>query len=117
MKVYYNVEIQMAGKYEASDELVRFVKDIIGIDDTDIDECETYRAAFFFCSSIYPSAMAKRVWRLINTARDSKNHENMIHYVDVIYRWEAEMNADRFVCWSDGKMKEYTGHIVFEEDE
>jgi len=109
MNVYYNVEIQMAMKNVLTDELLRKILPYFDADETDVDEHEKYRAVLFFKSQEKPSAMHDYV-------RDALNDlGQQIHYIDVIYRWETEMNPDRFVIWSDGTEKEYVGKINFEE--
>ena len=110
MNVYYNVEIQMAGTHEMGENLLAMIESRLGADDTDIDEVETYRAVMFFKSDIMPSEMERRVRSLL------EDKEEILHYVDVVYRWESEMNCDRFVMWADGRKKSYTGHTIFEED-
>ena len=45
-----------------------------------------------------------------------KDMDNRIYYVDVVYRWEWEMNCDRFVLRADGREQDYTGTTVFKED-
>ena len=39
-----------------------------------------------------------------------------LYYVDTIYRYEGEFDADRFVVWQDGRYQSYTGKMEFTED-
>ena len=110
MDVYYNVEIQMSGTNEVTEELLTKIEQFLGADSTDVDECETYRAVLFFKSPVKTLDMFKRLRELMYEAKD------VVHYIDVIYRWETEMYCDRFVIWDDGNEKEYTGDIIFTED-
>ena len=109
MSVYYNVEIRMNGTNKLTDVILEQIMNILNADETDVDERETYSAILFFKSEEKPTEMRQRVKRCFQ-------HGKPIHYIDVIYRWETEMNADRFVLWGDGTEKDYTGKIVFEED-
>lgn len=110
MNLYYNMEIQMKHPNEVTDDVIEKIAQILGVGATEVDERETYTAVFFFKSEIPPSQMFIKV-------RDILFFQfHTIYYIDVMYRWETEMNADRYVCWEDGREKHYTGRIVFEED-
>lgn len=109
MKVYYNIEVQMAGMCKMTDDVLSKVTHTIGVDYTDYDEIETYSAVMFFGSEVKPSEMRERVRECLRKAEN-------IHYIDVVYRWENEINADRYVIWGDGHEQDYTGHMVYEED-
>lgn len=39
-----------------------------------------------------------------------------LYYVDTVYRFESEFDADRFVVWQDGRYQSYTGKLEFMED-
>ena len=111
MNVYYNVEIQMSRKNRITEEILNDIALNLGATASDVDERETYRAVLFFKSEIKPGEM-----RSLIRAYFRENPDEHIHYFDVIYRWETEMNADRFVIWSDGETQEFTGKMIFEED-
>lgn len=114
--VYYTIEVQMSGTNVITKEVLGCIENYLGVAGTDVDEREPHYVAFFAKLNVMPSEMRERVWKLLNNVRSSKDHEPMIHYVDVIYRWETEMNADRFVFWSNGYSQEYTGTMIFKED-
>ena len=109
MNAYYNVEIQMEGNKKVTTGILVLFEDFLGISDRDIDEREDHRTVFFFMSDMKPSEVKNRIRAILNQTTS-------IHYVDVIYRWETEMNPDRFVIWGDGHEQEYTGRVVFTED-
>ena len=109
MNVYYNVEIQTSGTCLMTEGMLEQIAHILGADETDYDEVESYRAVLFFKSDCKPSEMRNRVKKCFQ-------HGKPIHYIDVVYRWETEMTPDRFVYWADGRETEYTGKIIFEED-
>ena len=109
MKVWYNVEIQMLGENEMTDKLTDDIIFNLGCRYSDIDEREIYNMTTLFNSNMEPSEMRKYVTDLL--------HEYpQIFYIDVIYRYDSENVPDRFVIWGNGRVQEYTGHIVFEED-
>lgn len=110
MNCYYNVEIQMAIGNDVTENLLRQLEECVGANDTDRDEVESYRAVLFFKSDVKPTDIRTRLKAILAM------HNNRIHYIDVIFRWETEINADRFVLWSNGTEKDYTGRIYFEED-
>ena len=110
MNVYYNVEIQMIAKHTLTVDLLERILPFIGAKVTDVDEHENHRASIFFKSEDSPTKMHDYVRNVLHAFGDR------VHYIDVIYRWEWELNCDRFVIWSDGCETEYTGHITFEED-
>lgn len=109
MNVYYNVEIQMSGKNKVTVGIMTMFEDYLGITSNDLDEREDHRAVFFFMSNMKPSEVKTLIRTILNQTAS-------IHYVDVVYRWETEMNPDRFVIWGDGHEQEYTGRVVFTED-
>ena len=109
MNTYYNVEIQTEGKKKITTGILVLFEDYLGLTDMDLDEREDHRATFFFVSDMKASEVQTRVRTILNQT-------SSIHYVDVIYRYEYEMTPDRFVCWNDGHTQEYTGHVVFKED-
>ena len=109
MNIYYNVEIQTSGTNELTDIILDQIMHIFKVDEMDIDERESYRAVLFFKSECNPSEMRNRVKQYFQ-------HGKPIHYIDVVYRWEHEMNADRFVYWGDGREQNYVGKIIFEEE-
>ncbi len=109
MKVWYNVEIQMLGENERTNNLDKEVGRELGFNEEDIDERELYRLTAMFNSNRYPTAMLEHVTKVL------RDHPE-IFYIDVIYRYDSENVPDRFVIWGDGRKQEYTGHIVFEED-
>lgn len=109
MKAYYNAEIQMDADHRVSAGLITDCALLLGAGPEDAEDREDHRVSFFFVSDKKPSEIRKQIRKMLN--------DNMgIHYVDVIYRFEHEMNPDRFVLWSDGHDQEYTGHVVFTED-
>ena len=110
MQVYYFVEIQTSGMAKITDELLADIVRTFGVDFRDYDEIESYRATLFFNSSVMPSNFRNTVRDLIMRNKDR------IHYVDIVYHFETEINADRFVIWADGREQDYTGHMTFEED-
>ena len=110
MKTYYNVEIQMADNFTTSKELIDQIVESFGADKTAIDELEPYRAVLFFVSETTPTEVRKIAQAILCM------HQDSIHYIDVVYRYEYEITPDRFVYWANGSMQEYTGHVVFEED-
>ena len=110
MNCYYNVEIQMANNFEMTETLLRQIEISMGAHVTDRDEVETYSAVIFFKSEVKPTEIRTRLKAILAM------HADRIHYIDVVYRWEAEMNADRFVLWADGREQDYTGRMYFEED-
>ena len=110
MNVYYNVEIRMKSPNVVNDDLIYMVAEALGASVKDVDEYEAYRAVIFFKSETKPEQMFIRIRDILF------NMTNTIHYIDTIYRWEAEMNSDRYVCWSDGKEQHYTGRTIYEED-
>lgn len=110
MNIYYNVEIQMAEGHEIGTGILSMFGNYLNVDVNDLDEREPYRAVLFFKSVKKPSEIRSLIRSIL------KDMDNKIHYVDVVYRWEWEMNCDRFVMWSDGREQDYTGHTLFEED-
>lgn len=110
MKIWYNVEVQMSADCERTEELDADLGFDLGFGERDIDEREPYRMTALFVSDMQPSKMREYVTDELRT------HPG-IHYIDVIYRYDSENTPDRFVIWSDGRRQEYTGKIVFEEDE
>lgn len=116
MNVYYYIEFQSSGLNVISKEVLLHIENMLGVSGRDIEEREPRRVTFFFKSIVKPSEMRKRMWKILNTTRSADNHECLLHYVDVVYRWDYELNADRFVLWSDGNAQEYTGKMIFEED-
>ena len=110
MTTYYNVEIQMAGDNKATQDFIEQFATNFGADKTDIDEIESYRAVLFFKSETLPTDM-RQIIRAVLLMYSAK-----VHYIDVIYRYEAEMTPDRFCIWSDGHEQEYTGKVIFKED-
>lgn len=110
MTTYYNVEIQMAGDNKATQDFIEQFATNFGADKTDIDEIESHRAVLFFKSETLPTDM-RQIIRAVLLMYGSK-----VHYIDVIYRYEAEMTPDRFCIWSDGHEQEYTGKVIFKED-
>jgi hypothetical protein len=114
---YYNIEIQMAGERELTDEILDTVMYILCAKYSATDEVEDHRAVIFYRTQFLPSEMREKVWKILNTIRDSKTHEPLLHYIDVEYRYEWEMTPDRFVCWSDGRLVEYKGHVIYTEEE
>ena len=109
MNVYYNIEIQMAGMNKMTDDVLSMITRTLCVDDSDYDELEAYRAVLFFKTDMLPGAMRELV-------KDCLRKTERIHYIDVIYRFETEMNVDRYVIWADGREQDYTGHTIFEED-
>ena len=111
MITYYNVEIQMSGTHKTTDHFISQVATSLGARETDIDEREEYRAVIFFKSDVKPTEMRKRVQAVLAM------YSMTLHYIDVVYRYDQEMKPDRFCCWADGRIQEYTGKIIFTEDE
>lgn len=109
MNTYYNVEIQMAGKKKVTVGILSMFEDYLGLTQKDLDEKEARRAVYFFSSDLKPSEVKEAIRTILRQTSG-------IYYVEVVYRWETEMTADKFVLWSDGRDQEYTGHLVFEED-
>ena len=107
---YYNVEIQMSGTYKTSPHFISQIAMDLGAVPTDIDELETYRAVIFFRSDIKPSEMRNRIRAVLAMYKIS------LHYIDVVYRFENEMTPDRFCFWADGHEIEYSGEVIFKED-
>lgn len=109
MKIWYNVEVQMLGECERTEELDADIGFNLGFGERDIDERELYRMTALFVSDIAPMKMREYVTATL------QDHPQ-IYYIDVIYRYDSENTPDRFVIWSDGRRQEYTGKIIFEED-
>ena len=109
MKVYYSTEIQMGGTYEVENKIMESAASIIGFSKADIEEQETHCVSVIHCNEIKPSDMKDRVRKFLvaNPA---------VHYVDVMYRFEYAMVPYRFVIWSDGRERDYTGFVSFRED-
>lgn len=110
MKLVYNVEIQMSGTHTTTEHLINQIAIDLGADEKAVDELETYRAVLFFDSEIQPSEIRERVRAILAM------YNMTLHYIDVVYRYDAEINADRFVVWADGHETDYTGHMTYEED-
>ena len=110
MNCYYNVEIQMAEGHEIGTGILSMFGNYLDVNVNDLDERETYRAVLFFKSDKKPTEIRSLIRAIL------RNMDNRIHYVDVVYRWEWEMNCDRFVLWGDGHEQDYTGTTVFKED-
>ena len=70
MKVYYNIEVQMAGMCKMTDDVLSKVTHTIGVDYTDYDEIETYSAVMFFGSEVKPSEMRERVRECLRKAEN-----------------------------------------------
>ena len=109
MKTWYNVEIQMAGENERNEVLDRDFEWELGFMEEDIDERESYRMTAIFTSEDTPGKMKINVVRLMNRHPE-------IHYIDVMFRYDNENVPSRFVIWQDGRVQNYKGRIVFEED-
>lgn len=62
-----------------------------------------------FDSVLLPSEVKKNLAMVMATYHG-------IHYVDVLYRFPAEIFHDRFVVWNDGTCQEYRSRTVYEED-
>jgi len=110
MNVYYNITIQMRGTYPTDDKTMERSAHHLGFTKNNIDEQEVHNAKVWFYSAVKPSEMKERVLRLLAEC-------NRIYYVDVTYRFEHEMIPDRFVVWQGGKIKDYTGQVMFVEDD
>ena len=111
MKTYYDVEIQMQGENRATKELIGMIATDLCATPADIEEITDYSATIFFKSQyIMPTVMRQRISAILLM------YNTKIHYIDVVYRYENEMTPDRFCFWSDGRQQEYTGHVVFTED-
>jgi len=110
MKLVYNVEIQMSGTHTTTNHMVEQIAIDLGTDAKAIDEMEMYSATLFFESELQPSEIRERI-RVIMAM-----YNMTFHYIDVVYRYDTEINADRFVVFSDGAEKEYTGRMTYEED-
>ena len=115
MKVHYNIEIQMAANSEITDEVMETASRAFGFLKTDVDELESYRVTALFTSDIKPSDMKERARKFLVMC-SGRSYLKPAYYVDVMYRFEYENIPDRFVIWNDGRVQEYTGHIVFTED-
>ena len=110
MKVYYNVEIQMEGFNHVNKDLLSRIIHDLGAGDSDVDECEDFRATLFFKTETKPTEMRNKIRKII------QSFEDKVHYIDVIYRFEAEMIPDRFVFWANGREQEYIGEVIFTEE-
>lgn len=109
MKVWYNIEVQMLGECERTEELDAEIGFNLGFGESDIDEREPYRMTALFASSdMNPDRMRKYITDLLADHPD-------IFYIDVIYRYDSDNTPDRFVIWADGRTQEYAGKIIFEE--
>lgn len=109
MKIYYSLEVQMAGENRMSDAVVESASLAFRFGKYDIDEKEEFSLNVLFPCEIKPSDMKTRV-------RSFLADNPTVHYVDVMYRYEYAMVPDRFVIWQDGRTQEYTGFIDFRED-
>ena len=110
MYTYYNVEIQMSGTHETSEQFIKQIAIDLGAKPSDVDEIDTYHATLSFKSNLKPSEIKQRVQSVLAMYRMT------LHYIDVIYRFEHEMTPDRFVVWSSGHEEEYHGEVIFVED-
>lgn len=110
MNCYYNVEIQMAEGHKIGTGTLSMFGNYLNVNANDLDEREDYRAVLFFKSDKKPAEIRSLIRSIL------KDMDNRIYYVDVVYRWEWEMNCDRFVLWADGREQDYTGTTVFKED-
>lgn len=110
MKVYYNVTLEMLGTDETEENLLESASRILGFSKSDIEETDTRSATVFFASTVSPTEMRDRARRLMVAFED-------FLLVDVMYRFEYAMVPDRFVVRHDGTVGEYTGFIVFREDD
>ena len=110
MNTYYNVEIQTVGKKKITVGIMDLFEDYLGVTNRDVDEREDHCAVFFFVSEMTPTEVRNRVRTILGQT-------SSIYYVNITYRYENEMVPDRVVLWADGRVQEYTGHVVFTEDE
>jgi hypothetical protein len=110
MKAYYSIDVQMRGTYEADDNLLAQVCEHLGCAKECIEEEEVHSAKLCFMSYDVQSEMRSKVLRLLTDLP-------RIYYVDVVYIYEYETIPDRFVIWQGGKVKEYTGKVIFVEDD
>lgn len=110
MKLFYNVEILASGTNQISEHLVETIATDLGTDLHAGDEIEPYRAVLCFDSELKPSAIRLRVRAILAM------YNMTLRYIDVVYRYESEVDADRFIVYADGTEKDYTGHMIYEED-
>lgn len=108
--ILYNVEIQMSGTYTTSEHFIDQIAVDLDTDERAVDELEQYKATLLFESELPPSEIRRRIRAILAM------YNTTLHYIDVVYRYDAEINADRFVVWADGHETDYTGHMIYEED-
>ena len=110
MNTYYFVEVQMSGANEATTQFMGRIAINLGADIMNVDEIDTHSATIIIKSEIKPTEMRLRVQAILAI------YQTMIHYIDVVYRFEYEMTPDRFCFWSDGRQQEYIGKVIFTEE-
>ena len=105
------IEVQMQEGKEISEELVNELRTCFkrGPFTHDIDEMEETGLTMSFITELMKDEIMSAAAAFIVT------HRNDVHYIDVVYRYEYELNADRVVFWSDGRRQEYTGKMIFTE--
>lgn len=107
--ILYKVEIQMTMADKMTASLLVWVEQMLQAHNCCVEERDDYHAEISFISNIKPSEMRRLVKRCFQYGK-------RLYYIDTIYRYETEINADRFVYWGDGREQEYTGTMMFEED-
>lgn len=111
MKIFYNVEIQTLGENCIDNSVMEDASRLLRFNKRDIEDEDEYCVRLVYTNSdLSVTEMRERVRALLRLCHS-------VNYVDVVYRYEGENVPDRFVCWYDGHEQDYTGHIVFTEDE
>ena len=109
-KVVYQMEIQMRAGSIITDELIKDAERQFPHTFFAIDSAEDCSAVIIMESEGLTETMRLLVkWFM--------DHHPSIYYMDVVYRFPYDMTPDRFVIWSDGRQQEYTGKVLYVEDE
>ena len=112
MKKLLQIEVQMQEGKETSEELVKELRTCFKREPFvthDIDDIDKTGMTMSFITELMQLEIMQAAADFIVRNR------NDVHYIDVVYRYEYELNADRFVFWSDGRVQEYTGKMMFTE--
>ena len=110
MKNWYNVEVQMLGECEITDELVEIVAESLGFKETDVDEREIYKLTAVFSSDDPPTVIHNAIEILLDDRPE-------IFYIDLLYRVSNEMEPRRVTFWQGGKIQTYKTRVIYEEEE
>lgn len=109
-KIVYQMEIQMKTGFDITNELIDQVEAYFPHTYSVVCSAEQYSVVVIIESETLPSVMRILVNGFLK-------HLPSIHYIDVAYRFPYDMTPDRFVIWSDGRQQEYTGKVIYVEDE